>query len=120
MTKEYKDYLKSKEWATIRIELFTIRGKNCERCNSNKNLQIHHKTYKNIFNEEPGDLEILCGGCHEAEHKIKKKAKKYKSTKPFTFIKSKKKQKPKKKKHSKLIYGSGNKRIFDKHGKLIA
>ncbi len=67
--KVYSDYLNSKEWAEIRIELFTVRGKKCERCSSKKKLHVHHKHYKNIFHEEPEDLEILCSKCHEKEHK---------------------------------------------------
>jgi len=74
--KEYKSYLKSNEWAQIRIDLFSLRGRKCERCPNTKTLQIHHKTYKNIFKEEPSDLIILCGRCHRSEHFKPKKVKK--------------------------------------------
>ncbi len=77
--KIYLDYLKSKEWAEIRIELFNSRGRKCERCESTKRIHIHHKNYDNIFNEEPTDLEILCNKCHLIEHgliKVKKRRKK--------------------------------------------
>ncbi len=70
----YKQYLLSPEWSNIRLDLFQVRGKKCERCNSTYRLQIHHKTYENVFNEEPEDLEILCKRCHEAEHPHKVKS----------------------------------------------
>lgn len=65
--KQYKQYLQSKEWVDIRVSLIESR-KCCERCGNRKGLQVHHKTYKNIFNEEPSDLELLCSGCHQKEH----------------------------------------------------
>lgn len=75
MNKKYKEYLKSKEWSIIKIELYNSRGRKCERCGNKNRLHIHHKTYKNIFNEEPSDLEILCSICHEKEHGIVVKGK---------------------------------------------
>jgi cytochrome c len=36
--------------------------------NENNRLEIHHKTYKNIFNEKMEDLELLCHSCHQQEH----------------------------------------------------
>lgn len=69
--KEYYDYLKSKEWADIRIDLFNARGKKCEYCDNVEKLQIHHLHYRNIFKEEPEDLVILCDSCHKNEHGIK-------------------------------------------------
>ena len=73
---KYKDYLKSDDWAQIRIEIITKR-KVCERCGSKNKLQVHHKHYKNIFHEKPADLELLCGICHQKEHNIKKKPKQH-------------------------------------------
>jgi len=69
--KKYKKYLLSKEWNDIKIDLFEFRGKKCERCGSTNQIQVHHLTYKNVFNEEPEDLEILCKVCHKEEHNIK-------------------------------------------------
>lgn len=68
--KKYHKYLKeSPEWANIKHELYTSRGRKCEVCLSTVKLQIHHKTYKNIFKEEPTDLVILCEKCHMKVHK---------------------------------------------------
>jgi len=73
MTNEYKAYLKSKEWKAIKAKVISIRGNYCERCKEQRQvniLHLHHKTYKRIFNEALSDLELLCPGCHMAEHKI--------------------------------------------------
>lgn len=76
MNKEYLEYLKSAEWAQTKIDLFLSRGKKCELCESTNKIAVHHRTYDNIFNEEPSDLIILCGHCHFKIHKkqiLKKK-----------------------------------------------
>lgn len=65
---KYKQYLKSKKWAEKKFELFSLRGEKCERCQSEIDLQVHHKNYRTIFNEDLEDLEILCSKCHKAEH----------------------------------------------------
>lgn len=70
MTEEYKRYLLSNEWAQLKIDLFSIRGKKCEKCGSKKQICVHHKNYKHIFQEEYSDLIILCKCCHEKEHGI--------------------------------------------------
>lgn len=88
MDQKYKDYLKSDDWAQIRIEIITKR-KRCERCGSKNKLQIHHKHYKNIFHEEPEDLELLCNNCHQKEHSIKAK----KKIKPKKHLTTKQKKK---------------------------
>jgi 5-methylcytosine-specific restriction endonuclease McrA len=66
---KYQKYLLSKEWAEVKIALYESRGKRCEVCSSQKAIQVHHLTYKNIFKEEPEDLMILCRPCHEAVHR---------------------------------------------------
>jgi len=80
--KIYRKYLQSSEWIELKIDLFEKRGKKCEKCDSKYNIQVHHLTYRNVFNEEPEDLIILCAKCHQKEHdppkKIKRKVKKFK------------------------------------------
>ena len=67
---KYFLYLKSNEWANLKIDLFNKRGRICEKCLSTDKLHVHHLTYKNIFKEEPEDLIILCMECHKKEHRI--------------------------------------------------
>lgn len=66
-SKEYNDYLKSDKWLSLRRSVIKSRKK-CERCGYDQKLQVHHKHYKNIFNESPHDLELLCARCHMKEH----------------------------------------------------
>jgi len=88
--KKYRKYLNSKEWEEIRVELHIVRGSKCERCSSKKNLQVHHLTYDNIFNEELEDLELLCAGCHKSEHRpIKKKKRQISFQKKCKMLESK-------------------------------
>lgn len=75
MNDKYKQYLRSEEWANIKVDLITLRGNRCQRCGKKKalsKLQVHHKTYKNIFLENPEDLELVCAPCHMAEHNLLK------------------------------------------------
>jgi 5-methylcytosine-specific restriction endonuclease McrA len=78
---KYKQYLQSKEWLQLRLDILTLRPK-CEKCGYGKNLQVHHLHYKNIFKEEPSDLMVLCNKCHLKEHGLhnKKRAVKVKLT----------------------------------------
>ena len=66
--KAYDKYIDSDQWTMMRWGLFYKRGEKCERCGKTENLQVHHKTYENLFREKFADLEILCKECHRKEH----------------------------------------------------
>lgn len=66
--KRYNTYLKSSKWKAKRKMMFELRGRACEKCRSTKRLQVHHLTYKRVFNELPEDLLIVCHSCHEKIH----------------------------------------------------
>ena len=77
---EYYNYLKSVKWKNKRKLVIEDRDGKCEICNSKEKLEVHHLTYKNIFNEPLCDLQLLCHQCHSKIHKKKirkKKNKKY-------------------------------------------
>ena len=42
----------------------------CQLCKMRKAYQVHHKTYKRIFNERLTDLIAVCGICHLDKHKL--------------------------------------------------
>lgn len=86
MNKEYTDYLQSKEWAEIRNDLYEVRGRKCERCESKNDLTVHHKNYQRLFYEEPEDLEILCASCHRKEHGLTKKGLPVRVTPPHLTV----------------------------------
>ena len=69
---EYNEYIKSDEWKLKTKEAFELYGRNCKRCYSNKNLQVHHMTYNNFKSEPLSDLCVLCKPCHKLYHKLHK------------------------------------------------
>ncbi len=64
----YCEYLRSDDWYKKREYTIISRGRKCEGCGSAKKLQVHHTSYKNIGNEDQGDLVVLCEVCHKAVH----------------------------------------------------
>jgi len=65
---KYRKYLQTKEWKLISNECKRLANHKCNRCGATDNLQAHHKSYENVFNELQSDLECLCKACHEKEH----------------------------------------------------
>ncbi len=70
MDKKYQDYLQSDEWKAKKEMVFSVFWKHCQRCNSEKDIHVHHSTYKNIYNEDINDLYVLCKRCHEFLHEL--------------------------------------------------
>lgn len=66
----YDAYLKSQEWHNVKVKVFKIKGKKCQRCYSKESLHVHHATYDRFQREDIGkDLYVLCESCHELYHK---------------------------------------------------
>lgn len=63
----YLAYLNSTDWRRRRTRVLQRVGHRCERCNSKRELQVHHKTYERLGAELESDLEVLCLLCHEGE-----------------------------------------------------
>lgn len=66
----YDEFLKSPEWRETRRLALQRVGHRCQKCGATKRLQVHHLTYLRRGAEDLDDLEVLCRGCHEAEHGI--------------------------------------------------
>ena len=68
----YNVYLQSDEWNTKRYIVLSRDHFKCVKCPSTINLNVHHKTYQNVYFEEDNhfeDLETLCKICHsEVDH----------------------------------------------------
>ena len=60
----YYDYLLSHEWQEKRSAALVAAGNRCQVCNSPNNLDVHHRTYERLGNEQPGDMTVLCRTCH--------------------------------------------------------
>ena len=68
--KSYSDYIKSKTWKKRRLKILKRAKGMCEECKIRKATQVHHKTYKHLFNEYPNELIALCGTCHQQKHDL--------------------------------------------------
>lgn len=67
---EYQEYLNSDHWKQIRLKALKRAGYKCQLCASNKELNVHHNTYKNKGHENLNDLVVLCRDCHKKFHNI--------------------------------------------------
>jgi 5-methylcytosine-specific restriction endonuclease McrA len=65
MSNKYSDYLQSPEWQNKRGEVLTFWNRRCALCNSDQNVQVHHRTYERMGHEKLTDLIPLCDKCHE-------------------------------------------------------
>lgn len=65
----YAAYLGSEAWKVKRAERLEIDGRKCQGCTLSGFLDVHHKTYRNIGDENvQDDLVSLCRNCHNATH----------------------------------------------------
>ena len=71
----YRRYLQSDAWKTKRKAVLQAAGFRCRRCSAPA-TEVHHETYKRIYNERLSDLTALCGDCHQAAHSGKKQRRK--------------------------------------------
>lgn len=68
------DYLKSPKWAAMRARVIFRDGGVCQadwgngKCQSRREIEVHHKTYVRFGCENMGDLVTLCHDCHERVH----------------------------------------------------
>ena len=82
---KYRKYLASDKWQKKRQQVLKRDKNQCQyrgfifKCKSTRKLQIHHKNYKTVFNEDLKSLVTLCSKHHKIEHerldKIKQKNK---------------------------------------------
>lgn len=62
---KYAELLKRPEWKSKRAEVLEKSGHICEKCGSDKNLQVHHPKYvRGKMPWEYDDLQTLCASCH--------------------------------------------------------
>jgi len=64
-------YIASKEWGEKRNKRFVIDHYTCQKCGTKKSpLQVHHKTYIRLMNEDvEKDIITVCTPCHEEIHR---------------------------------------------------
>jgi hypothetical protein len=62
----YYKHLQSNEWRKKAQERLKKDNHQCQTCLDKEQLEVHHKTYKNLGKEKQEDLITLCKQCHEA------------------------------------------------------
>ena len=65
MSPEYPNYLKSPAWHTKKAQVLERDGYRCALCNTEDDLEVHHRNYDNIGKEPLSDLTSLCRSCHQ-------------------------------------------------------
>ena len=73
---DHRSYIASPEWAFRKEEYYKLHKKVCRSCGSDdREIHLHHRTYKRIFREDDGDLMPLCRECHASLHHLQRSLK---------------------------------------------
>lgn len=67
---DYDAYLKTPAWRRVRDEAIARANGRCALCDAEGPLQGHHRTYRNLGHELPGDVIALCRRCHATFHRV--------------------------------------------------
>ena len=62
------EYMKSNEWKQKRLLVLARDNHKCIICGSDSNLEVHHTSYKTLYNEDLNDLVTLCRYHHQLQH----------------------------------------------------
>jgi len=70
---EYRKYLSSAEWKTLRKQVIKRDNHRCVRCDYIGYLQVHHTSYDGIksMSFSLDQLETVCNDCHKQIHQGK-------------------------------------------------
>ena len=76
----YDEYLRSDHWRDVRVRMYKSKlikknGENicCTYCNNvGVTLNVHHRSYKSLGNENLNHLVVLCNDCHRLCHDIER------------------------------------------------
>jgi hypothetical protein len=71
----YQEYINSDEWRAVRRRYWASKmPKDCYVCGASRHpgMHLHHRTYKNLGNEQLVDLVPVCEGCHEEIHMLQR------------------------------------------------
>ena len=60
----YNDYMQSPEWKKKKESIKRV----CYICGSEKNINVHHRSYSRLGHETERDLIALCQECHSDVH----------------------------------------------------
>lgn len=60
-------YLNTQHWKCLKKDKLKITPR-CEKCGTQTYLDVHHTTYKNLYDVNVSDLITLCRKCHTDVH----------------------------------------------------
>jgi len=63
-----QSYLLSSKWKKKIMQRLQLDNYECCGCGSKKQLEVHHNSYANLYNESINDIETLCRTCHQHVH----------------------------------------------------
>ncbi|GAC1498587.1 MAG: hypothetical protein NVS1B14_01650 [Vulcanimicrobiaceae bacterium] len=66
--REYAAYLSTDAWREKRAARVRMDAGSCRICDSEADLQVHHRRYVRRGEETMDDLTTLCGACHTLHH----------------------------------------------------
>ena len=71
---DYKAYLESSKWKTLKKELKKLKkNQKCRACGRTGWVQLHHKTYRFVgTSKEQDGIVAMCGKCHLRTHRYAK------------------------------------------------
>ncbi len=58
-------YYTSVEWKSYAERVKAYWGYRCCLCDSDKKLEVHHRSYERLYHELPTDCVALCSKCHK-------------------------------------------------------
>ncbi|RYE08557.1 MAG: hypothetical protein EOP22_12995 [Hyphomicrobiales bacterium] len=64
----YNSYLLSHSWQAKRSLVLKRAGGLCEGCGTKPATQVHHTSYKHLYDEFLFELVAVCDSCHERLH----------------------------------------------------
>jgi len=64
----YYEYLQSELWGKRRYAALERADFKCELCGEIDSLEVHHRTYDRLGDEDPSDLIVICKSHHWEEH----------------------------------------------------
>lgn len=69
----YREYINSDQWRAKRMQYlrwrFGYKARwHCENCPSQEPIEVHHKTYEHLGDEQMIELIALCRSCHSIAH----------------------------------------------------
>lgn len=63
---EYQTAIRSSYWKKLKALKLKMTGGRCEACGCpSMRPELHHRHYKTLGKEQPGDVMLVCLGCHD-------------------------------------------------------